>query len=1280
MKTRILLTLSLALLLFSGTLSAQKYAIGDTSYRNNLRSDTRIRLSEIDSKRQTPGFIEFREGQGYGPEQAAFIFSRFFPYRAGIDQLGLQSTTNSPGGLQTLRYRQSFKGIPVEHGSVTITAKNGQAGFIIAEYYAIADNTKTAPDIDETTARAKALQFAGAQKYDWEETQAAPPAGVLVLVEDQLNAKGMRLAYKFDIYAIQPLSRAYIYVDAADGSVLLEDRLLKHLNPDGSDNPVHSAFENNRSAERIGGNPFSNATGTAATRYSGTQSIVTDFTGSDYRLYQTRNGDVISTKNYQRRNQSTPNNALAVEFTDGDNNWTSAEYDNVNWDNAALDVQFAMQYISDYWQNIHARNSWDNAGGAMNSYVHVRASGSSTSEYDNAFWLGGTNAMFYGDGTYLSGNAGGFLPLTSLDVSGHELGHAVCQSTANLAYQKESGAMNEGFSDIWGACIENFAALGPPKDPWLIGEEIYPSAGYLRSMSNPKSQGQPDTYLGTYWVDVVSCVPSSGNDYCGVHTNSGVLNHWFYILTIGKSGTNDIGNSYNVTGIGFTDAQKIAYATELALSSGSTYANARTASISASTSLFGACSAQTIATTNAWFAVGVGTQFVPCGPEVYYKNAITTTSEFAAPVACPNSTKTINVTIRLENAATQQTDATLTISGGTATSGNDFSVSPSTVTWNAGATGDRTFTITINDDNNIEGSETIILGYTLNNHGGNAVSGSFNQTHLVNITDDEVAPTDNLLTAGIGTSAGYASFPTIFQAGTYSKKRVQHLYTAAQLTAAGFTKGNVNRLGFYFYNNPVAVTFNNFNLIIGNTAATQLNAGFVSFSGPTTTIFNGTLVTPTADGWTYFNMPNPTFYWDGISNILVEACFDNPATSTDVNLLVADRGTTNYHSTYVRSTSINVCGSTATNISQYQPLLYLRIGNTIQSTINLSKTAYLGPNADVSFFSATDGKIMARIKNNTSWDYGCTQVLVDRSGTGTTQFWRATAGNYLTNKTFRVLPTTNNPSGNYDITLYYTKAEHDGWEAATGKDWESLAKITKISGHDISEVTPATTALFSSVNVALASTPVSFGTDYQITAAFFNGFSGFGVGDPGVNPLPIELVSFTGVKDNDKSKLNWVTAFEQNNDRYEIETSKNGIDFYRIGTVSSHGNAVTNQYYAFTDNLPAAGANYYRLKQVDIDGHFTYSNVVLLIFGKNGLKFFTLYPVPAGDKLTMALSRPATELSITVYTIEGKRVFTENAKNIARTFSFSTSKLAPGTYLLESNIDNEKTVMKFVKQ
>jgi Zn-dependent metalloprotease len=112
-------------------------------------------------------------------------------------------------------------------------------------------------------------------------------------------------------------------------------------------------------------------------------------------------------------------------------------------------------------------------------------------------------------------------------------------------------------------------------------------------MIDPNSEGDPDTYLGLNWTitaDEGVCVPDRTiNDYCGVHTNSGVLNHWFYILTVGAAGTNNATNLLDrdtyVTGIGMRKSAEIAYLVERDfLTANSTFADARVASIAVASS------------------------------------------------------------------------------------------------------------------------------------------------------------------------------------------------------------------------------------------------------------------------------------------------------------------------------------------------------------------------------------------------------------------------------------------------------------------------------------------------------------------------------------------------------------------------------------------------------------------------------------------------------------------------------------------------------------------------
>jgi bacillolysin len=548
-------------------------------------------LKKTTNEKGIPTLITFNSKSTYRVSDYQQLFK---------DQLGLKGNSaftkikseTDKTGVSHEKFQLFHNGIKVEFSTYTLHSSAGQVKSMNGEFYKT-DLLNAIPKISANQAFTKALQQIGAQKYLWDEPENAKmfnyskPTGELVwlpILSDGSNDSKdtpLRLAYKFDIYATVPVSRGEIYIDAISGETLFYNAIIKHVGTH-----AHGKKESTLSTTSI-------VAGNADTRYSGAQSIQTTLSGSNYILNDATRGNGVNT--YNMLEGTNYNNA--VNFTDSDNNWTAAEYNNVKKDNGAFDAHWGAERTYDYWQTTHGRNSYDNAGAAIKSYVHYDVA------YDNAFWNG--SVMTYGDGSGTN-----FDILTSLDVAAHEIGHAVCEKTANLAYQKESGALNEAFSDIWGACVEYFAA--PNKSTWLIGEDIEKRSGHLalRSMSNPKAEGQPDTYGGTNWKNPNCGFPFSFNDYCGVHTNSGVLNHWFYILSVGKSATNDKGNSYSVTGITIDKAAKIAYRMEsVYLTANATYADARTYGIQSATDLFGTNSAEVMATTNAFYAVGVGAAY-----------------------------------------------------------------------------------------------------------------------------------------------------------------------------------------------------------------------------------------------------------------------------------------------------------------------------------------------------------------------------------------------------------------------------------------------------------------------------------------------------------------------------------------------------------------------------------------------------------------------------------------------------------------------------------------------
>ncbi|MFH6969977.1 M4 family metallopeptidase [Flavobacterium petrolei] len=563
---------------------------------NAQETDKNVKQKITDEKGE-PTLILFSEKSIYKTSDSQKVLKEQLGLKENSNFSKVKTETDDLGFLHE-KFQLFYKGLKVEFSTYSLHSKKSKLESMNGEFYQLED-INTNPGLTYEQALTKAISQIGAKEYLWEKPLEAAaidytkPAGELVLLpmmdDDKSSKKNndIRLVYKFDIYATNPVSRGDVYVDALTGEIVFYNATIKHLGEYSHGN--HNLAE--KSDGRIEKSLFVPAN--AASRYSNAQTIQTALSGSSYILSDNTRGNGINTFNMKKGTSYT----AAVNFTDVDNNWTAAEFDNTNKDNGALDAHWGAEKTYDYFSAKHARNSYDNAGAIIKSYVHF------DNAYDNAYWNG--SVMTYGDGsgTY-------FDILTSLDVAAHEIGHAVCEKTANLAYQRESGAMNEGFSDIWGACVEYFAA--PAKSTWLIGEDIERRSGKtaLRSMSNPKLEGQPDTYGGTNWK-VINCgTPTQTNDYCGVHTNSGVLNHWFYILSVGKTGTNDIGSSYNVTGITIDKAAKIAYRLEsVYLSANSTFANARTFGIQSAIELYGAGSAEVIATTNAFYAVGVGAAY-----------------------------------------------------------------------------------------------------------------------------------------------------------------------------------------------------------------------------------------------------------------------------------------------------------------------------------------------------------------------------------------------------------------------------------------------------------------------------------------------------------------------------------------------------------------------------------------------------------------------------------------------------------------------------------------------
>ena len=276
-------------------------------------------------------------------------------------------------------------------------------------------------------------------------------------------------------------------------------------------------------------------------------------------------------------------------------------------DTAVMGAYNGTGMTYDYYKAVFNRTSYDNADAAVVSSVHGQFSNGASCTKSNAAWLDSPyNQMAFGDGdgSTFSNLANG------IDVTSHELTHAVCSRTADLVYQNDPGALNEANSDILGRAAAFWGGYGSATTTtaWTIGADVYTpgtSGDALRYMYDPFKDGYSADYYPTRNY-ASGCTPSSSNDYCGVHSNSGIGNLFFFLLSQG--GTHPRGKTtVAVTGIGLSKAQQIWYrALTVYMTSSTTYQGARTATASAAADLYGGtCTADWQSVHKAWDAVGV---------------------------------------------------------------------------------------------------------------------------------------------------------------------------------------------------------------------------------------------------------------------------------------------------------------------------------------------------------------------------------------------------------------------------------------------------------------------------------------------------------------------------------------------------------------------------------------------------------------------------------------------------------------------------------------------------
>jgi bacillolysin len=299
--------------------------------------------------------------------------------------------------------------------------------------------------------------------------------------------------------------------------------------------------------------------------------------------------------------------------SDTDNNWT---------DGADGDAHIYLGYTYDYYFKRFGRKGLDNNNRSILALVHPVNRSDIQKNFNrapdaflNAFWCGDCGAgrvgmMVFGEGLpvgFFLSDSGQYVNYFAgaIDIVGHELTHAVTQYSSGLIYNGESGALNEAFSDMMGTSVEFFfqpAGNGQQKADYLIGEDVFTpfapgSTSGIRSLADPLSFDDPDHYSRRY---------TGGVDNGGVHTNSMIAGHAFYLAIEGGTNRTSGRSVQGVGGANREQIEKIFYRgfTSL-LPANANFSVARRATLQAATDLYGTDSAPYRAVSQAWDAVGV---------------------------------------------------------------------------------------------------------------------------------------------------------------------------------------------------------------------------------------------------------------------------------------------------------------------------------------------------------------------------------------------------------------------------------------------------------------------------------------------------------------------------------------------------------------------------------------------------------------------------------------------------------------------------------------------------
>lgn len=631
--------------------------------------------------------------------------------------------------------------------------------------------------------------------------------------------------------------------------------------------------------------------------------------------------------------------------------------------------------------------------------------------------------------------------------------------------------------------------------------------------------------------------------------------------------------------------------------------------------------------------------------------------------------ETIEIDIRIDQAPSANADVTVSVNpNSTATEGKDFALLDTEVQFTDSDTDNKIIRLEIYHDGEVESTETIELDLQVNANNGDAQLATNNSKHIITLKDDDYAPVQNTLVEVTkldeGFDNGMDGWEEIVVTGTDNSWTVGSL---ALTDAENYA--HIEYLGTYSYFGEAE----NKQQLVQDTDldATGLENLVLEFDWfclgeVTDDIYDfGSIVVSTDGGTTYQRVENSLLLHSApyaVVNAPQHAVFNLPESLNNSTFRIGFEWFND-----VQAGTL------------FQPLAVDNVTikgkkrdvTPIQTVIDTDSKLVFA-NQTVHFYGAS-GNVIATIINGNQ-DLGCTEVKVLSDGGATNiDFSSHTANAEAASKTIEVIPSQNGSSASYDISLYYTDTEIDAWvddnSGVTANDFNIFKTSATVAAAtttntDIVEVTPTAYTDFD-------------GTTGKIYTASFTGFSTFGGANvTTTGTVPVELVSFTGKGHKNSVVLDWLTASELNTSHFVVERATEAKGFTALETVATTAKNSEVATYQLVDNKPVIGNNIYRLKIVDVDGQYVYSNTIVVKFEDNSI-VSNIFPNPAKDVVFVNLRNTINTPQIIVRNYLGQ-VMNVAVNNNGRTIELATNNLASGTYFIEIKSDTGSELKRVV--